>query len=421
MHRSFSTPCFDGAHNMIMGGSWASTGDEASAYSRFHFRPHFFQHAGLRLVCEDADATARGASPVVRLSKRGLADDVSGAPPSATTGGALNAGEGKSTDSSGLSYESSKLLDEYMMLHFGAPEDVLPFDALPKGWLNFPQRCAQLVDAWATKLDLPKGRALDIGCAVGGSTFELARTYDDVVGVDLSASFIAAAQRMHAEREVQYLRRDEGELGETAVARLDGLDAAGDIQFERADACALPHELGGFDACLLGNLLCRLPSPKACLSRLGGPDGLVRPGGLAVVVSPYTWMEEHMPKETVRACRQTACLASHNLSLPLAASPCLSPSPSHFLSQHLGSRLANAVSFLTSPLPSSPPCAQWLGGFTTADGERILSDATLRTLFAEIGFDELHQEDMPLLIREHKRKYQLVVSHAMVFRRRVDS
>jgi hypothetical protein len=72
-------------------------------------------------------------------------------------------------------------------------------------------------------------------------------------------------------------------------------------------------------------------------------------------------------------------------------------------------------------LPPSPPRAQWLGGFTTADGERILSDATLRTLFAEAGFDELHQEDMPLLIREHKRKYQLVVSHAMVFRRRVDS
>ena len=284
-----------------MGGSWASTGDEASAFSRFHFRPHFFQHAGLRLVCEDADVTARGASPVVRLSKRGLATELSGGSPSPPTGVAT------STDSRGLSYESSKLLDEYMMLHFGAPEDVLPFDALPKGWLNFPQRCAQLVDTWATKLDLPKGRALDIGCAVGGSTFELARTYDDVVGVDLSASFIAAAQRLHAEREVQYLRRDEGGLSETAVARVDGLEAAGDILFERADACALPHKLGGFDACLLGNLLCRLPSPKACLSRLGGPDGLVRPGGLAVVVSPYTWMEEHTPKESVSACQQTGC------------------------------------------------------------------------------------------------------------------
>ena len=26
--------------------------------------------------------------------------------------------------------------------------------------------------------------------------------------------------------------------------------------------------------------------------------GLVKPGGLAVIVSPYTWMEEHTPKAT---------------------------------------------------------------------------------------------------------------------------
>jgi len=46
----FSTPCFDGEHQMIMGGSYVSTGDEASSWARFHFRPHFFQHAGIRLV-----------------------------------------------------------------------------------------------------------------------------------------------------------------------------------------------------------------------------------------------------------------------------------------------------------------------------------------------------------------------------------
>ena len=27
-----------------------STGDEASIFARFHFRPHFFQHAGVRLI-----------------------------------------------------------------------------------------------------------------------------------------------------------------------------------------------------------------------------------------------------------------------------------------------------------------------------------------------------------------------------------
>lgn len=32
----FSSPCFDGKHQMILGGSFISCGDEASHFSRFH-------------------------------------------------------------------------------------------------------------------------------------------------------------------------------------------------------------------------------------------------------------------------------------------------------------------------------------------------------------------------------------------------
>lgn len=46
----FSTPCFDGKHQMIMGGSFISCGHEASVYARFHFRPHFYQHSGFRIA-----------------------------------------------------------------------------------------------------------------------------------------------------------------------------------------------------------------------------------------------------------------------------------------------------------------------------------------------------------------------------------
>ena len=34
----FSSPCYDGEHSVIMGGSFMSTGDEASRFARFHFR-----------------------------------------------------------------------------------------------------------------------------------------------------------------------------------------------------------------------------------------------------------------------------------------------------------------------------------------------------------------------------------------------
>ena len=44
------------------GGSWVSTGDEASRFARYSFRRHFFQHLGFRMV--------RSVSPPpVRLCK----------------------------------------------------------------------------------------------------------------------------------------------------------------------------------------------------------------------------------------------------------------------------------------------------------------------------------------------------------------
>uniref|UniRef100_A0AAV1VGB5 Sulfatase-modifying factor enzyme domain-containing protein n=1 Tax=Peronospora matthiolae TaxID=2874970 RepID=A0AAV1VGB5_9STRA len=55
-YKDFSEPCFDGQHHVIMGGSFASAGDNgASKFARYHFRPHFFQHAGFRLVERKVD------------------------------------------------------------------------------------------------------------------------------------------------------------------------------------------------------------------------------------------------------------------------------------------------------------------------------------------------------------------------------
>ncbi|EOD26123.1 hypothetical protein EMIHUDRAFT_73662, partial [Emiliania huxleyi CCMP1516] len=50
LYEDFSTPCFDGQHALIVGGSFAATGNEASVFSRFHFRPHFHNLVGFRAV-----------------------------------------------------------------------------------------------------------------------------------------------------------------------------------------------------------------------------------------------------------------------------------------------------------------------------------------------------------------------------------
>jgi len=53
---------------------------------------------------------------------------------------------------------------------------------------------------------------LDIGCAVGRSSFELARQFDFVDAVDFSTRFIRNALNLRTYGEVKYLITDEGEL-----------------------------------------------------------------------------------------------------------------------------------------------------------------------------------------------------------------
>jgi 5-histidylcysteine sulfoxide synthase len=50
IYLDFTTPTYDDKHNIIKGGSWITTGNEATRYSRYAFRRHFFQFAGFRMV-----------------------------------------------------------------------------------------------------------------------------------------------------------------------------------------------------------------------------------------------------------------------------------------------------------------------------------------------------------------------------------
>ena len=67
------------------------------------------------------------------------------------------------------------------------------------------------------------------------------------------------------------------------------------MAFEQGDACSLRSDIGQFGCVLGANLLCRLPAPLDFLDRL---PHLVVPGGIVVLTSPYTWLEEYTPKVT---------------------------------------------------------------------------------------------------------------------------
>lgn len=189
-------------------------------------------------------------------------------------------------------YESDKILAEYLLFHFGTEEEILPaVRSWPSGMkaaLDFAVRTTRHFS------DTPADRGLDLGCAVGRSTFEMAHQCGEVIGIDFSHSFIRAAELLRTGEEISYERREEASLSTPLIARRPtGVEGAR-FRFFQGDAMDLPEDLGLFDRVHAANLLCRLPEPQRLLDRL---PGLVKSGGELVLATPCTWLEEFTPPE----------------------------------------------------------------------------------------------------------------------------
>ena len=64
------------------------------------------------------------------------------------------------------------------------------------------------------------------------------------------------------------------------------------------------------------------------------------------------------------------------------------------------------------------PRSKWLGGFNdSVSGQPIYSKDKLKEVMEGLGFVKIHEEQMPLIIREHQRKYQYIVSEATGWRK----
>jgi putative 4-mercaptohistidine N1-methyltranferase len=247
-------------------------------------------------------------------------------------------------------YETDKLLGEYLLFHYGTAEEILPPSGTA-GALDYAVRCVtECVDASALPAE---ARALDLGCAVGRSTFELARFCGEAVGIDYSQRFVTAAEMIRRQGALEYARTDEGALTTPLVARRPAGAEADRVAFETGDAMTLRTDLGAFDVVLMANLIDRLIEPQRCLARL---PALVKAGGQLVITSPYTWLEEFTPR------------------------------------------------------------ANWLGGFAL-EGASV---TTLDGLQDALGgaFDLVAVKDLPFLIHEHARKFQLSVAQATIWRRK---
>jgi 5-histidylcysteine sulfoxide synthase/putative 4-mercaptohistidine N1-methyltranferase len=236
LYDDFSTPTFDGKHNMIKGGSWISTGNLATRDSRYAFRRHFFQHAGFRYV-----QSASAEIPITPVSQ----------------------------------FETQPQIAQMLHHHYQAT----------------------LSDAQQRLLSLcyqhQANKALDIGCGVGRLSFELARQIEQVEGIDFTARHIQHALQLKDLGQVRYTMPSEGELvdyHEIDLRQLDLLDASQHVQFYQGDGHNLKPQFSGYDLILCHDVLDQLYDPQlflhAMLARLNV-------GGVMVISCAFQWQTEY--------------------------------------------------------------------------------------------------------------------------------
>lgn len=245
MYDDFSTPTFDGKHNLIKGGSWISTGNEASIHSRYAFRRHFYQHAGFRYVESDVPLVIQQAD-----------------------------------------YETDEEVTLSCDNNWG------------DNYLNKPVfaiRLAELAD------DLLKGkgdvRILDLNADTGRLAFELARKYNDVTALDFTARMIRIPIQLQEQGYVRYTIKDEGDLvfyRDIVLADFGLTEAKGNILFMQADAMNLKPNYSGYDLIIIPALLEELSDPLLFLSHI---HPRLNENGHLLVASDYEWDPAKTPRE----------------------------------------------------------------------------------------------------------------------------
>src|SRR5690606_19832399 len=117
-----------------------------------------------------------------------------------------------------------------------------------------------------------------------------------VTGIDFSARFIDAGVKLAGQGVLRYTLVEEGELvsyKERTAAALGLDDVRNKVDFYQGDACNLKDIFTGYDLVLAANLIDRLYNPAKFPTQI---HKRINKGGLLMLASPYTWLEEHTPR-----------------------------------------------------------------------------------------------------------------------------
>ena len=81
---------------------------------------------------------------------------------------------------------------------------------------------------------------------------------------------------------------------EKTLADMDLEDVRDKVEFRQGDAHNLKEQFTGYDLVLACNLIDRLYDPSLFISHI---TPRINTGGLLVLMSPYTWLEDFTPKD----------------------------------------------------------------------------------------------------------------------------
>jgi SAM-dependent methyltransferase len=172
-------------------------------------------------------------------------------------------------------YNAPGMLSAYLWSHFGD--------------LMGEPMATEAYRLWSAGFNKNDGDALDVGCAVGRLSFELAKTHQHVIGVDTSLAFIRKAREILLRRRLDFDLIVEGHLSEPRGCDFDVAYDFSRVDFIVADALALPFRRSDFATVAAINLLEKVPDP---LKHLAEVDRVLRESGSTFLFSdPFSWDE----------------------------------------------------------------------------------------------------------------------------------
>ena len=139
--------------------------------------------------------------------------------------------------------------------------------------------------------DFQPGYSIDIGCSVGGTTFDLTqRTRDLTLGVDLNFAMLRVASRALREGRIRYAQRRVGLVYDRREMDVEANEL---VDFWCCDAAALPFADATFANASSLNVIDCVGAPRETLRELARVAS-----GIVIVATPYDWSASATPVES---------------------------------------------------------------------------------------------------------------------------